>query len=189
MNDNKIYLDTIEAEHLEKIRKWRNENTKKGILRTPFKLTHDMQLDFFKNVINNRSANSRYFGIFLKAPNNIRTLVGYCGIDKIEWENGIAEIGILIGDHHISKGYGSKAIELLLNEAFYNMRLQNIYGECYKCNPNIQFWYKMIDKYKAYKTILINKKYYKGLIFDSIYFNFNYKDFGGGGNNEYINIG
>ena len=180
MKDN-IYLDVLNFENLEKLRIWRNENAEKGILRTPYLLTIDMQQKFFDDVINNRNSNSRYWGIFLKTYDNddhlIHVFIGYTGLDKIEWENGLAEIGLMISHEYIGLGYGSKALSLVLNEAFNNMRLQNIYGECYKCNPNIQFWEKMIEKYKAYSTILPNRKYFDGSFFNSMYFNFNYYNF------------
>ena len=173
---NNIYLDTLNSEDMEMLRKWRNENTKQGIYRTPYLLTYNMQRDFFNNIINNRNLNSRYFGIYLNEMDTIKTFVGYCGLDKIEWENGLAEIALTIGKNYVGKSYGSTALELLLIEAFNNMRLYNIYGECYKCNPNLAFWEKMIEKYGAYRTILPARKFYDNHIWDSIFFNFNYYD-------------
>lgn len=175
-----ICLDVLKYEDMEKIRKWRNEISKSGYFRTPYLLTEKMQEDFFNNVINNRSSNSRYFGIFKNEMKNLKTFIGYCGLDKIEWENAIAEIGLMLNPVEIKKGYGSKAVSLLLNEAFNNMRLNNIYGECYKCNPNIQFWEKIVKKHNGYKTILPARKYFDGSFYDSLYFNFNVFDFDGG---------
>ena len=181
--ENNIYLDVLSFENLETIRKWRNEVVKNGIFRTSYLLTYHMQKKFFDDVINNRNSNSRYFGIFKEKAEgekniNLDTFIGYTGIDKIQWENGIAEIGLMIGHKYVGLGYGSKSLSLVLNEAFNNMRLQNIYGECYKCNPNIEFWEKMIEKYKAYSTILPSRKFFNGYFFDSMYFNFNSFVFG-----------
>jgi RimJ/RimL family protein N-acetyltransferase len=181
--ENNIYLDVLSFENLETIRKGRNEIVKNGIFRTSYLLTYHMQKKFFDDVVNNRNSNSRYFGIFKEEAEgekniNLDTFIGYCGLDKIEWENGIAEVGLLISSKYIGLGYGSKALKLILNEAFNNMRLQNIYGECYKCNPNLAFWEKMIKKYNGYNTILPARKFFDGSFFDSLYFNFNYYDFG-----------
>ena len=180
--ENNIYLDVLSFENLETIRKWRNEVVKNGIFRTSYLLTYHMQKKFFDDVINNRNSNSRYWGIFLKTYDNddhlIHVFIGYTGLDKIEWENGLAEIGLMISHEYVGLGYGSKSLSLVLNEAFNNMRLQNIYGECYKCNPNIEFWEKMIEKYKAYSTILPSRKFFNGYFFDSMYFNFNSFVFG-----------
>ena len=181
--ENNIYLDVLDICNLDKIREWRNKDTKKGIYRTPYLLTTDMQIDFLENVINNRNINARYWGIFKEEAEgekdrHLDTFIGYTGIDKIQWENGIAEIGLMIGHKYVGLGYGSKSLSLVLNEAFNNMRLQNIYGECYKCNPNIEFWEKMIEKYKAYNTILPSRKFFNGYFFDSMYFNFNSFVFG-----------
>jgi len=178
MKDN-IYLDILDIYNLDQLRRWRNENTKKGIYRTPYLLTSDMQIDFLKNVINNRSINARYWGIFKEEAEgervkDIDTFIGYTGLDKIQWENGNSEIALTIGPKYISKGYGSKVLSLVLKEGFKNMRLQNIYGECYKCNPNIEFWEKMIKKYNGYSTILPSRKFFNGSFFNSLYFNFNH---------------
>jgi RimJ/RimL family protein N-acetyltransferase len=177
-----IYLDCLNFENVEHIRRQRNKISGHGIFRTSFLLTYNMQKEFYDNIISNRKANSRYFGIFLKEISddmtNLAILIGYIGLDKIEWENGIAEIGLLIFDKYHNKGYGSKALNLLLIEAFNSMRLQNIYGECYKCNPGIKFWKKMIKKYKGYETILPARKFFNGSYWDSLYFNFNCFDFG-----------
>ena len=184
--ENNIYLDVLSFENLETIRKWRNEVVKNGIFRTSYLLTYHMQKKFFDDVVNNRNSNSRYWGIFLKTylktydknDKLVYSLIGYTGIDKIQWENANAEIGLLISTECIGLGYGSKALKLVLNEAFNNMRLQNIYGECYKCNPNLAFWEKMIEKYNGYNTTLPARKFFDGCFFDSLYFNFNCYDFG-----------
>lgn len=173
MKDN-IYLDTLESENLEMLRQWRNKNSRYGVYRTPYLLTYNMQRKFFDDIVNDRKSNSRFFGIFLKEMNTIKTFVGYCGLDNIQWENGLAEIALTIGQNYIGKGYGSTALELILIEAFNNMRIYNVYGECYNCNPNLAFWEKMIDKYNAYKTILPDRKFYDNHLWDSIYFDFNY---------------
>ena len=192
INDNKkdIYLGVLGILELEIIKDWRNKVPE--ALRTPFLITSGMQKQFEKDVLNNRQSNHRYFGIYINdeadrlmctqdqlefLPSN---LVGMGGITNIEWENGLAEISLIIGEKHKDEGYGKKSVELLLHKAFNEMRLDNIYGECYKCNPNIGFWEKIIKKYSAYQTILPNRKFYKSEFYNSLYFNINITNY----NNE-----
>jgi RimJ/RimL family protein N-acetyltransferase len=68
------------------------------------------------------------------------------------------------------KGYGGQAVHELLRQGFDNMGLQTIYGECYECNPAISFWQKISDKYHAYMTKLPERKWYIGMLHDSLYF-------------------
>lgn len=171
-----IFLDSLSIEDIEKVRIWRNKTN--GVLRTPYMLTKEQQREFYNEFIINRKSNSRFFAIKTFDYNSgCNKLVGMGGFTNIEFENGLAEISIIINDQLVNKGIGNISIMLLLNEGFNKLRLENVYGECYKCNDNIGFWEKQIKKYNATKTILVNRKYFKGKFYNSLYFNFNKKDF------------
>jgi RimJ/RimL family protein N-acetyltransferase len=96
--------------------------------------------------------------------------MGFGGITNIQWENRIGEISLILHPDFRNKGYGEKAVELLLDQAFNYLNLQTVCGECYNCNPAAMFWQKIIDKYKAYKTTLLDRKYWDGTYYNSIYF-------------------
>lgn len=189
-NKREIYLDALGFIELEIIKDWRNKVQE--TLRTPFMLTSGMQKQFEKDVLDNRQSNHRYFGIYIDDSLNRQmcsreeleflpsNLIGMGGITNIEWENGLGEISLIIDQQRCGEGYGKESVELLLNKAFNEMRLNNIYGECYKCNPNIGFWEKTIKKYNAYQTILPNRKFYRAKFYNSLYFNINITDY----NNE-----
>jgi len=68
---------------------------------------------------------------------------------------------------------GLYGIKLLLEKGFDYMNLENIYAECYTCNPALDFWDKMRMKYRGSDRTLPNRKYWAGRYYDSIYFNFN----------------
>jgi len=93
------------------------------------------------------------------------------GLTNIEWDNRIAEISLILGPKYRKKGKGKEAAELVLKEGFNRIGLKTVYGECYKCNPSVGFWEHLIEKYKGYKTILPNRKFFEGF-HDSIYFSF-----------------
>lgn len=58
---------------------------------------------------------------------NEDTLIGFIGIDEIEWSNQSAEIYITIGERaKWGKGYGRDAIETALNYAFNELNLHRI---------------------------------------------------------------
>lgn len=146
---------------MEYIRKEKNKI--KGSWRTSFSLTKEMQEDYYKNVVSNRNSNNRIFGI---ASGNV--LVGTTGISHIEWENKLGEITMFVME--TGKGYGKMALKLILDYAFLELNLENVFGECYECNPSIEFWKKSKI---TYATKLPNRKYYNGKYWDSMYFNYN----------------
>jgi RimJ/RimL family protein N-acetyltransferase len=62
-------------------------------------------------------------------------LIGNCGIHRIDWKNRSAEIGITIGEkEYQNKGYGTEAIELLLDYAFSTVNLNRIELSVYEYN-------------------------------------------------------
>lgn len=180
---NFIYLDVLNLGACNIVREWRNKLPE--TLRTPFRLTYEQQVNFYESVVCNRNSKHRYFGIFIKdfsADPKCEDffndkIIGMGGITNIEFENGLGEISLILGPEFIGKGFGSQAVKLLLDVGFNQLRLNNIYGECFKCNKNIGFWEKQIKKYNAVTAILPSRKYYNGEYYDSLYFNFNEIDF------------
>jgi len=92
------------------------------------------------------------------------------GITNIQWENRIGEISLIIDPENTGRGLGSDAAEALLAEAFGNMGLKTVFGECYMCNEAWHFWKKIKTKYNGLETILPNRKLWKGVFYDSYYF-------------------
>ncbi len=92
------------------------------------------------------------------------------GITNIQWEYRIGEIGLVIDPQVRCKGFGSEAVKLFLSEAFGNMGLKTVYGECYMCNDAWKFWRKIKEQYGGQETILPNRKLWKGKFYDSLYF-------------------
>ena len=181
-------LKELSLSDVEQVRQWRNESLVS--LRTPFLLTQEMQSKFYSDVVCNRQSNARYWGIV--GDNNIElnkdaygntvtiqntNLIGMCGLENISWENRNTEISIILNPECQGKGYGSKAVELLLDQGFNYLNLENIWGECYKCSSAIEFWQKIYIKYSGNETYLPNRKYWNGIYYDSLYFNINKSNF------------
>lgn len=158
-----LELGVLTKEDCEQVRQWRNKNLE--ALRTPYMLTKEMQESFYENVVCNRNSNSRYWGIYSK-----KEFIGMVGIENIQWENRIGEISLIISPVEQGNGYGKQAVDLVLREAFKNMNLKTVWGECYYCNPAIGFWRKIINKYNAKEAALLNRKYYNGHYWNSLYF-------------------
>jgi RimJ/RimL family protein N-acetyltransferase len=129
-----------------------------------------MQEDFYYKSICNRDSKDRFWSVM--DGNDDSCFIGMVGLIGISLENRSAEISIIIDPELRGKGKGKQAVDLLLNEGFNRLNLDNIFGECYECSPSLNFWitYCHLTKTEIYslpKRKFIDKKYH-----DSIYFNF-----------------
>ena len=149
-------------EDLEEVRKWRSNC--RHVLRTPYLQTKEMQENFYDEVVC-KSKNSRWWSVY-----NSQGLVGFTGLSNIEWENGLAEISLIIDPLYHGQGYGRRIVELVLSEGFYNMGLKTIYGECYQCNPAIEFWRKLTEEHGGYYTMIPRRKLWQGQLYDALHF-------------------
>lgn len=164
-------LRALELSDMEPIRSWRNQHL--DILRTPFALTKEQQEDWYKNEICNRQSKSRFWAIELKGT--LPSVVGYGGIENIQWENSIGEISLLISPSMQGKGVGIVHAKEILRRAFHELNLKTVYAECYENNKATKFWDKVFNG--CFQTILPNRKYYKGVYWGSIYYSMDAKDF------------
>jgi RimJ/RimL family protein N-acetyltransferase len=123
-----------------------------------------MQAVFYNSVVANRDSRSRYWAVDADG-----TLIGMAGLTGIEWENRISEVSLILDPAQRGKGYGEAALTLLLEQAFANLNLHIVYGECYECNSSVGFWRKMLP---TYTTTLPQRKYWQGKYYDSLYFSF-----------------
>lgn len=151
----------LSLEDIEQVRQWRNQQL--SMLRTSFPLTKEMQADFYHNVVCNRQANSRYWGIWED------DFIGMAGIENIQWENRLGEISLILDPEYQDRA--EQALRLILNEGFNDLNLENIYTEVYCCSPHFDFW--MTNELNADKVVLPKRKYWDGTYYDSLYINFN----------------
>jgi GNAT superfamily N-acetyltransferase len=125
-----------------------------------------MQEKFYKDVICNRHSSHRYWKIEHGRAD------GMGGLTNIEWENGQAEISLIINPQWRGNGFGREAVDLLLDQAFNYLRLELVYGECYTCNPAMGFWEKVCKKYQSNPYWLNKGKYWQGTHYGTMYFDF-----------------
>jgi len=131
MKSSDLKLEPIIKGDLLLIMSWRNHPDVQPGLRSSLPTTPDGQLKWFHSL----DRNSELYFIMICAGER----VGYCGLDKIHWQNSNAEVALLVAPGSQNKGYGRHAIELLLRLAFYKLNLHLIYGEVYDKNK-LEFW-------------------------------------------------
>jgi RimJ/RimL family protein N-acetyltransferase len=175
-------LKVLSYPDAEQVRIWRNENL--SMNRTPFLLTEQQQAQFYHNVICDRNSNFRAWGIWADSTKNIGygdfvsgNFIGMGEISNIIWENRLGEIGLIMHPEHPEySDKANEAVELILEQGFDYLNLENIFGECYGCSPYISFWEKIARKYKARDCYLPARKYWDGKYYDSLYFNISRED-------------
>ena len=157
-------LQAPTAQNLEEVRLWRNQTLQAW--RTPYLLTEEMQADFYRDVVCDRNANSRWWGVHDKH----NALIGFTGLTDIEQENGLAQISLIIRPDCRGQGMGGEAVRLVLGEAFGNMGLKTVYGECYMCNPAVGFCKKITDEHRGYYTAIPRRKLWRGKLYGALHF-------------------
>lgn len=176
-----ITFRPLSLEDMEQIRLWRNEVPE--TLRTPFVLTAEQQQQYYKDVICDRRSTTRYWAFISPRPGSTPAfnaysseLIGYGGLENIQWENRLAEISILIAPEYRGKGYGRDAVAEILRRGFCELNLENIFGECYICSTAVKFWTLLAAQFKAETATLPARKFWAGKYYDSLYFTFSRKE-------------
>lgn len=167
------HLGALTCEDCEVARQWRNADDVRMGLRTPFMLPEEMQADFYRDVVCNRESRHRYWAV-----RNGNLLVAMVGLTDIEWENGLAEISLLVSPDVSKQGAGSAAVHLALREAFERMRLLTVVGLCYSHNPAAGFWAQQLRRWPGTgSTTLPRRKFWDGRLHDALYFYFTAEGF------------
>ena len=147
---------------VERVRHWRNNALE--TLRTPYLISEEMQANFYDS-LQNRESRNRYWSIY-----DNDELIGFGGLTGIEWENGLAEISLIMGAKFRGKGLGRRAVALILDTGFGNMGLKTIYGECYECNSAVDFWGAITKDHGGYITTIPRRKLWQGQLYDALHF-------------------
>ncbi len=67
--------------------------------------------------------------------------VGQCGIHQISWENKLGRLSLIIKREFWNKGYAQKALELLINHAFQEIKLHKVWLMHWKENEKAAHLY------------------------------------------------
>jgi len=184
-----VRLRPIRREDLPSFCAWRE--AARPYLRTPFVINLDQQIKWYEDVVCDRRATDRFWAIEVRSESEhtepipgvwpkdwvverivSNVLVGIGGLTDIEWENGLAEITLVLAPTTKGKGYGEQAFDLVLAEAFDAMRLLTVIAETYTHNPSLGFWRRMAEKRGATVVVLPRRKFWNGRLYDAEYFSF-----------------
>ena len=165
---DRIYLSPqgTSDEEIEQFAKWMNDfNVTDYIGRSSQITTLCGEKEWLENATKNNE--NRTFNIF---ELNSNKLMGGISLEKFNWIERNAVLGIFIGDDAFrSKGYGTEAIKLLLEYGFKYLNLHSIRLDLLEVNERAHKCYLKCgfkDVGRSREEIFLNGKYYDKLHMD-----------------------
>lgn len=118
----RIYLSPMSVDDAETYVKWMNSRDVSDRVHSTHKMINvEDEREWIKRILEKGSYD---FAIILSETDE---LIGNCSINKISFIDGTATLGIFIGEEeNRNKGYGSEALNLLLDYGFNILNLNNI---------------------------------------------------------------
>lgn len=161
---DRIYLSPRNSEDVEIFTKWLNEfEVTDYIGRTAMVMT----LDAERKYLQNPEHDSVCFAIVDMKTDE---MVGTVSIEGINYNNRTGILGIFIGkEEYRSSGYGTEAINLILDFAFNYLNLNSIKLDVFSCNARAIKCYTKCGFKEAgrwRKSKYINGKYYDTVLMD-----------------------
>ena len=121
LEGKKVRLRAIERGDLPRFVQWLNDREILYFLARYMPLSNTEEERWFEQHL--KDEKSRVFAIETRGGVHI----GNVALDKIDWKNGHAELGIFIGEKQVwGQGYGTDAVLTLLDFAFNEMNLHRI---------------------------------------------------------------
>ena len=129
----------------------------------PYPMTLEREKQWFQSQIEMKD-------IYNFAIEDIETglYIGGCGINKIDWKNRVATVGIYIGDKDFrGKGYGTEAMGLLIDFVFKQMNMNRIQLFVFSFNERAIKSYEksgFIEEGRMKQALYRNGKYYDEVV-------------------------
>ena len=155
-----VRLREYSRDDLEKAREFVNDPEIKKYLTPgiPFPLRKEDEEKWYEEL--NPLGDGTYVFAIEKIDN--KEYIGGCGINKVDWKNSIAEVGIFLGKPYWNKGYGTDALKTLINFIFNEMNINKVKLEVFSFNERAIRSYKKIGFKK--EGIFRNGQYYDVII-------------------------
>lgn len=131
---DELYLENVSMSDAESISKNANDpeisKNLGGIGHFPFPYTVSDAFDFIKKAMDlYMNMQELHFAIKLNGQ-----AVGMAGIFNIDYKNKKCEIGYWLGRAYWRKGYGKKAVTLLMHIAFESLQMNKVYAKVFAFN-------------------------------------------------------
>lgn len=157
-----IYLDVLNENHLEFMLRCRNDLRVWSWTRQDDLLMVENHKKWFESLHNSKT-NKMYA---VMTNDGRKEIVGVCGLTDIRWTARNAEFSLYIDPELHGKGFGTKALQVLLKYAFEQQNMYLIYGEAFADNVVACHVYEKIGFKK--EGLMRNRYYRNGKYHDSI---------------------
>lgn len=126
-----VNLRAMERKDLDEIMKWVNDQeVTKYLTAFLYPISRVEEEKFLERAM---SRNDTEKNLVIETKEGV--YIGQISLHKIDWKNNNAELGIVIGNkEYWGKGYGTEAINNLLDHAFNQMNLYKIYLRVFEHN-------------------------------------------------------
>lgn len=124
---DRVTLNTVEEEDLDALARARNDPD----LRVPLGIerpgNREIVEEYFEETIS--SEDSYWFAVVVDGE-----LVGAAILPDVDESHGVADLSYWILPEHQGEGYARDAVDLLLDYAFDELRLNRVQADCYATN-------------------------------------------------------
>ena len=164
LEGKRIYLSPMNVEDVEIFTEWMNDFYITDYIGRSYQT---ITLQEEKAYLEKDENNKNIFAIIDTSSNEI---IGTIGLNKVDSINRTATLGIFIGDRNYwSKGYGTEAIQLILDFGFNYLNLNNIDLAVMEFNERAIKCYKKCgfkEIGRRRKCKFLNGKYYDSILMD-----------------------
>lgn len=161
----KVYLSPVCLEDAETFLTWMNDFDVTDYIGRSDKI---LTLESEKNWIEEKAKESGYFLSIVTLDND--QLIGNISLNEVNFLHRYAVLGIMIGDNeNRNKGYGTEAINLLLDYAFNYLNLNSVSLTLLACNARAKRCYEKVGFKECGRKRMcrfVNGKYYDLLEMD-----------------------
>ncbi len=161
----RIKLAPLDRKHIDLFLKWFNDPEITQYLEMYKPITRDWEEEWFAAL--KHKEDIVHFSILLLDQETPDKIIGNCAIHKMESKNRRCTCGITIGEkEYQNKGYGTEAMELLVEYGFNTLNMNRI---------ELSVWDFNIRAYKAYQKVGFveegrrrRARYHNGKYYDEI---------------------
>jgi RimJ/RimL family protein N-acetyltransferase len=120
----KVRLRAYKREDIQLAQQFLNDEETKRLLKpgVPYPITLEQEYKWFEGI----SAFNDNYSFAVETLEDGK-YIGGCGVNKLDWKNSVATVGIFIGDkNYWGKGYGTDAMKTLVRFIFEQMNINKV---------------------------------------------------------------
>lgn len=162
----RIKFAPLDRKHIDLFLKWFNDPEITQYLKMYKPLTRDWEEEWFKAL--KHKEDMVHFSIYLLDKEKPEKIIGNCAIHNIDSKNRACTCGITIGEKdYQGKGYGTEAMEMLLEYGFNTLNMNRIELSVWEFNTRAYKTYQkvgFVEEGRRRQARYHNGKYYDEII-------------------------